>query len=141
MATNATANGALPLATVSDGSPAWMGYQTTSGSPILVSPSASVPLLAGRIEAALPLSATVAGGKAPPAETLSRPCRKPGCEGAKVTRSSQEAPDARAAGHWLSSVKSPVMLALIETGVGPLLVICTPCADAESSVTVTGSRS
>ena len=100
----------LLLLTVSDGSAAVMGYHSMSGSLMLVSPSESVPLFAGRMAFAVPLSMTVVGEKALPAETLSRPSRTPGCEGAKLIRREQEELAARAEGHWLCELKSRVMM-------------------------------
>src|ERR1700751_5743968 len=83
-ATKASANVELLLLTVSEGSAAWMGYHAMIGSPTFVSPSESVPLLAGRMAFAVPVSMTVVGEKVPPAEMLSRPSRTPGCDGAKL---------------------------------------------------------
>lgn len=94
--------------------------------------------MAGRMAVAVPLSIMVLGENVPPAEMMSRPSRAPGCEGAKLIRSEHEELAARVAGHSFWREKSPLVVAVSATAVGPVFVICTPCVEEESSVTVTG---
>ena len=136
--TSATPNAALLLVTVSEVSDCCTWYHAVSGSPASVWPRASVPLLAGRRAALVPLSATVLGAKPLPAVTLSRPSRGPGCEGAKPTSTVQEAPPASVAGQPLVSVKSPLTFSVSAKASPPVLLTTTLCVLLETPVTTTG---
>src|ERR1700733_13490082 len=101
-------NTVLLVATVSDDSDCCTLYHATAGSPTSVCPRSSVPLFAGRIAVAAPLSATYSGAKPLPPPIASKPCRAPGCEGAKLTRIWHDEPPNNTAGQPFWSVKSPL---------------------------------
>jgi hypothetical protein len=70
--------------------------------------------------------------------TERRPWRVPGCEGAKVRTTVQEALPARVAGQSVASVKSPVRVRAREKATGPVLPMVTVWVLEE--VVVTGTE-
>jgi len=94
--------------------------------------------LAGRISVAVPVRLTYAGVVPDPEETLRRPCRVPGCDGAKVMTTEQLVPPARTAGQLVELMKSPVSERVSGKDCVLVLVMFALCVFAEVVVTTTG---
>ena len=73
-----------------------------------------------------------------PVETVRRPWRVPGCDGAKVRETVQMPPAVRMAGQLVVSVKSPVRVRDRSKGCAPVLAMVTFCGMLEVAVTRMG---
>src|SRR5882757_3171571 len=110
----------------------------TAGWPRRTSPKVRVLLVAVEIAVPVPVRLTKAGDVPEPAMTDRRPCRVPGCEGAKVINAVQVLLPGRRAGQSVVLVKSPVRVRLRAKGWAPMLPLVMGCVVAEVLVTRTG---
>src|SRR6202022_3093894 len=110
----------------------------TAGWPRRTSPKVRAVLVAVEIAVPVPVRLTKAGDVPEPAVTERRPCRVPGCEGAKVINAVQVLLPGRGAGRSVVSVKSPVRARERLKGWVPMLPIVTGWVVAEVLVTRTG---